>query len=399
MKRFLLSPAIFVPIFLGSFWVYVIYCPIFCTEINFIPTIQLGLTHPVFERSFQPKSTPPKQRFAQHSPPGRGVLTGEAVGRGGFNRYEYKRNLMGSEFNLIFYAPNDSVAKTASDSVFVRINYLNTVLSDYLDNSETNRLSASAGSGQWFYASPVLFDVLQESVEISQRTNGTFDCTVGPIVQLWRRALRRNYFPDKDQIALALRGVGHRWVELDKKEQRIRLRRSNMRLDFGGIGKGYAADEALRVLQHFGLKQALLDAGGDLAVGSAPPNSKGWAIVVSSGGADSTDQQTLFLQNCGVATSGVAYRFLEHQGQKYSHIVDPRTGVGLRTHVRTTVIAPNGTFADALATAFSVLGVKNGQKIAKKWPNVGVWSIENNGAQSQRWKSSHFDLLFSEGSQ
>lgn len=315
------------------------------------------------------------------------------------NRYEYKRNLMGSTFNLVFYASNDSLAAVASDSVFARINYLNTVLSDYLDGSETNQLSASAGSGQWFYASSVLFDVLTQSVKISQKTNGTFDCTVGPIVQLWRRALRRNYFPEKNQIKLALRGVGHRWVELDKKQQRIRLKRSNMRLDFGGIGKGYAADEALRVLQHFGLKQALLDAGGDLAFSNAPPNTKGWAVVVSSGAADSTDQQTLFLQNCGVATSGVAYRFLEHNGQKYSHIIDPRTGVGLQSHVRTTVIAPNGTLADALATAFSVLGVRKGQKMHKNWPDVGVWSIENNGKTSQSWKSPRFDLLFSGQSQ
>nr|MCU0338519.1 FAD:protein FMN transferase [Spirosomataceae bacterium] len=118
------------------------------------------------------------------------------------NRYTYTRGAMGSEFNLVFYAPSDSVAKAASDSVFQRIEYLNRVLSDYLDGSEVNRLSATAGTGEWFYASATLFDVLQKSQRFSRQTDGAFDVTVGPVVQLWRRAVRRNEFPEKAQIKL-----------------------------------------------------------------------------------------------------------------------------------------------------------------------------------------------------
>ena len=314
-------------------------------------------------------------------------------------KYSYQRPLMGSVFYLIFYAPNDSVAKVASDSVFARINYLNATLSDYLDGSETNRLSASAGLQQWVHVSPVLFDILAKSTQVSQQTNGAFDCTVGPVVQLWRRAMRRNYFPEKDQIKLAKRAVGYGLVALDSQNKRVKLRRKNMRLDFGAIGKGYAADQALAVLRHFNINRAFLDAGGDLAIGEAPPASSGWAVEVSSGGADTTARQVLWLQNCGVATSGATYRYLEHQGRRYSHIADPRTGVGLQTHVRTTVIAPNGTIADAFATAFSVLGIKKGKKIHKKNPEMGVWLIENKLQKQTAWKSPGFDLLFSGGVQ
>jgi len=310
-------------------------------------------------------------------------------------RYSYTRPLMGSAFNLVFYAPTDSTARVASDSAFARINYLNAILSDYLDGSETSRMSASAGLGQWVYVGPVLFDILEKSIQISHQTHGAFDCTIGPVVQLWRRAMRRSYFPEKSQIKLARRAVGYRLVALDPQNKRVKLRRKNMRLDFGAIGKGYAADEALAVLRHFGISSAFLDAGGDLAIGQAPPLERGWAVAVGSGGADTTTRQILWLQNCGVATSGGTYRYLAHQGQRYSHIADPRTGVGLQTHLRTTVVAQNGTIADALATAFSVLGIKKGKKVYKKIPKIGVWLIENKLQIAHIWKSPGFDLLFS----
>ncbi|WP_428660624.1 FAD:protein FMN transferase [Runella sp.] len=302
-------------------------------------------------------------------------------------RYAYFRNAMGSEFNLVFYAPNDSIAKIASDSVFKRIEFLTTILSDYLDGSETNRLSSTAGSGQSFPASKILFELLQQSLKFSKQTNGTFDVTVGPVVQLWRRALRRNYFPDSAQIREAKQAVGYKKVRLNAKNRTVLLTQKGMRLDFGAIGKGYAADEALRVLRSFNITSAFLDAGGDLAIGDAPPQKAGWEIEVSSGGKDSTAKKVVTLKNCGVATSGDTYRFLEHNGIRYSHIVDPRTGIGLITHTRTTVIATNGTAADALATAFSVLGIGEGKQVAKKMKNIRIWLLEQNGPE---WKKGNF---------
>ncbi|AEI50838.1 FAD:protein FMN transferase [Runella slithyformis] len=302
-------------------------------------------------------------------------------------RYAYFRNAMGSEFNLVFYAPNDSIAKAASDSVFKRIDYLNTILSDYLDGSETNRLSATAGSGKAFAASEILFDILQKSLYYSKQSNGTFDVTVGPMVQLWRRALRRNFFPDSLQILEVKQAVGYKKVRLRAKNRAVILTQKGMRIDFGGIGKGYAADDALRVLRAFNITCAFLDAGGDLTIGDAPPQKEGWEIEVSSGGKDSTSKRVLILSHCGVATSGNTYRFLEHKGVRYSHIVDPRTGLGLVTHTRTTVIAPNGTAADALATAFSVSGIEEGKRLAKKIKKSRVWLLEQNGRE---WKSPNF---------
>lgn len=302
-------------------------------------------------------------------------------------RYAYFRNAMGSEFNLVFYAPNDSIAKAASDSVFKRIEFLNTILSDYLDGSETNRLSATAGTGKMFATGEILFDILRKSLYYSKQTNGAFDVTVGPIVQLWRRAIRRNFFPDSLQIQEAKQAVGYKKVRIHAKNRAVMLTQKGMRLDFGAIGKGYAADDALHLLKSFNITSAFLDAGGDLTIGDAPPQKAGWEIEVSSGGKDSTSKKVLVLKNCGVATSGNTYRFLEHKGIRYSHIVDPRTGIGLTSHTRTTVIAPDGTAADALATAFSVLGIHEGKKLAKKIKKSRVWLLEQNGLE---WKSPDF---------
>lgn len=301
-------------------------------------------------------------------------------------RYAYARNAMGSEFNLVFYAPSDSLAKVASDSAFARIQLLNNLLSDYLDGSEVNRLSETAGTGQRFYASAILFDILEKSKHLSGKTNGAFDVTVGPIVQLWRRAIRRNYFPDKSQLKEARAAVGYRLVQLRGEDRSVVLKRKKMRIDFGAIGKGYAADDVLKVLKSFGIDRAFLDAGGDLTIGDAPPEKDGWRIEVSSGGGDTTATHVLTLKNCGVATSGSTYRHFDYKGVRYSHIVSPYTGVGLTRHTRTTVIAPTGTDADALATAFSVLGIEKGKKVAKRLKGIEVWLLEQNASKKAHYK-------------
>jgi FAD:protein FMN transferase len=302
-------------------------------------------------------------------------------------RYEASRGLMGSPFRIILYAPDSTTASDAASRAFGRVEELNTLLSDYLDGSEINRLSARSGTGEWVPVSPDLFEVLARAQRISRQTRGTFDVTVGPVVQLWRRAMRRSYFPETPELRKARRSVGYRYLRLDSTTQRVLLTRRGMRLDLGGIGKGYAADEAVEVLRRLGITSVLVDAGGDLTLGDPPPGETAWTVYVSSGTSDGPDSQTLRLARAGVATSGAAYRYLEHRGQRYSHIVDPRTGVGLHYHVRTTVVAPDGTTADALATALSVAGIRRGKRLLRYFPEVQVWLIETNGQRVSSWNT------------
>ncbi|TDE13740.1 FAD:protein FMN transferase [Dyadobacter psychrotolerans] len=299
-------------------------------------------------------------------------------------RYTFERGLMGSPFKLIIYAPGDSIANAAANSAFKRIEDLNAALSDYRDDSEINSVSARSGSKDWIPVSKDLFDILYISNDISKKTKGAFDATLGPIVQEWRRATRKGYFPDKKLIAAALAKTGYKKIEFNEDSHKIKLNTKGMRLDIGGLGKGYAADEAVKVLQSYGITSAMIDAGGKLALMNPPPGEKGWKIVISTG---SDSIRTIEYANVGIATSGPTYRYLEYKGKRYSHIVDPKTGIGLQFHLRTTVISPNATEADALATAFSVSGINEGKKYLKLFPDNKVWLVEMKGDKISSWNT------------
>ena len=299
-------------------------------------------------------------------------------------RYTFEKGLMGSPFRLIIYSNNDSLANRSANAAFKRIEALNASLSDYRDDSEINAVSAQSGTKKWIPVSRDLFDILYISDDISKKTDGAFDATLGPIVQEWRRATRKGYFPDKKLIADALSKTGFNKVKFNSSSKSIQLKSKGMRLDIGGLGKGYAADEAVKVLKSFGIKSAMIDAGGKLALMDPPPGEKGWKIVISSG-RDSIE--TIEYSNVGIATSGPTYRYLDYNGKRYSHIVNPKTGIGLEHHVRTTVISPNATEADALATAFSVSGITAGKKYLKRFPNNKVWLVETKGNKVNSWNT------------
>ena len=299
-------------------------------------------------------------------------------------RYSFEKGMMGSPFKLVFYASSDSIAEVAARHAYHRVEVLNEMMSDYRDGSEINRLSATAGSGQWIPVSKELFEILEVSNDVSAKTDGVFDATLGPVVQMWRRATRKSTLPGRAEIDSALSKTGYRKMELDPVGQKVLLKQKGMRLDIGGLGKGFAAEEAIQVLRGYGITSAMMDAGGKIVLTNPPPGSEGWQINISNG---HDSLETLTLSNVSLATSGPTYRYMEHQGVRYSHIVDPKTGIGLLFHVRTTVIAPNGTISDALATAFSVAGIKKSKSYARRFPGCSVWLVEQRGGKTVQWNS------------
>ncbi|MGV3604543.1 MAG: FAD:protein FMN transferase [Dyadobacter fermentans] len=297
-------------------------------------------------------------------------------------RYTFEKGLMGSPFKLVFYAANDSIARVAANNAFGRVEELNEIMSDYRDGSEINRLSATSGSGKWVPVSKDLFDILAISQDISAKTGGVFDATLGPVVQMWRRATRKGNFPPNDEIRDALARTGYTKMKMDPRTSSIMLTQKGMRLDIGGLGKGYAAEEAIKELKKLGITSAMMDAGGKIVLTNPPPGSKGWNINVSNG---SDSLAAMQLSNVALATSGPTYRYMEYKGVRYSHIVDPKTGIGLLFHVRTTVISPDGTIADALATAFSVAGIQKSKRYLKRFKGSKVWLVEKQGDRLAEW--------------
>jgi FAD:protein FMN transferase len=307
------------------------------------------------------------------------------------SRFEFVQPRMGTLFRIICYAPGADVAARASNAAFERIAKLDNIMSDYHPASELMLLCQRSG-GPPVEVSEDLFNILAESQIMAERSGGAFDITVGPIVRLWRRARRQREMPDPLRLAQALELVGCEKIQLEETTRSARLTRKGMLLDLGGIAKGYAADEALKVLKHYGMESVLVAAGGDIAVSTPPPGKRGWNIGISSLEPSSKPpRQFLLLQDAAVSTSGDAEQYVEINGKRYSHIVDPKTGIGLIGRSRVTVIAPNGTTSDSLATAVSVLGPERGLALidATEGAAALILQMTEQGLRSscsKRWK-------------
>ena len=266
---------------------------------------------------------------------------------------------MGMAFRIVLYAEDSARAKQAAEAAFDRVVVLNQIMSDYEPNSELNKLSDLAGSGQAVPVSPELFRVLDRAQALAAKTGGAFDVTAGASVQLWRQARRVKRLPPQYALDKALKTIGFRALKLDAENRTVKLTQPGTRLDLGGIAKGYALDEAIAVLNKHGLRRALVSAGGDIVAGDAPPGKAGWRVALIRLEGDAKPQ-FLRLANGAVATSGDLYQFLEVDGIRYSHIVDPRSGSALMEQRLVHVLAVNAMSADSLSTAISVLGPKGG---------------------------------------
>ncbi|MCU0977865.1 MAG: FAD:protein FMN transferase [Pirellulaceae bacterium] len=306
-------------------------------------------------------------------------------------RYRELRPGMGSTFEIIVYAPDEAMAQRGLGAAFARIDQLNQIFSDYDSASEACRLSHASPMPEAVPVSAEMFTLLDYSAQLSRATDGAFDVTVGPVSRLWRRARRQRQLPAPDRLREALAGVGYQHLELDAAGRKARLAAPGMRLDFGGVGVGYAVDEALTVLKQHGLTRVLVNGSGDIVLGDPPPGETGWRIGVAPLEPNQPPSRFLRLAHCGVSTSGDAWQFVEIDKQRYSHIVDPKTGLGLTTRSSVTVIAPTGTAADGLATAASVLGVEQGLALVERTCGAAclMVCIENEKPQvheSRNWK-------------
>lgn len=294
-----------------------------------------------------------------------------------------KRELhMGVEFEVVLFAPDQAAADKAFAAAFERIAELDKRLSDYDPESELSRLSAGAPSQRPVTLSADLWEVISASNRLSERTDGAFDITIGPLTKLWRRARRQKEPPTNEQIAKALDSVGYKHLELDAKERTLRLKRPAMRLDAGGIAKGYAAEQALLKLRELGIRRALVRGSGDIAAGEAPPGEKGWRIGLAPLDPDQTPQRFVLLANQAVSTSGDSRQHLIVNGKRYSHLIDPRTGWGIEGRSSVSVIAPRGIDADSLASAVSILGPKKGLELVEDSAGAAAQIIvEKDGAE------------------
>lgn len=289
-------------------------------------------------------------------------------------RFEFSEVHMGTEFRIVLYAADETIAKGAAAAAFARVEELNKKLSDYDPQSELSLLSATSGMSRPTLVSRDLGVVLQRSQQLAAASDGAFDITVGPLTKMWRSARRTKTFPPDGRLQEARAAVGYRKLRYDPSTRTVELLEPNMRLDLGGIAMGYAADEALAVLKKHGITSAMIDASGDVVCSAAPPDEpKGWKIGIAplteSKGPPS---RYVWLIDSALTTSGDAFQFVEIDGKRYSHIVDPKTGLGLTTRSSVTVTARDCMTADSVATAVSVLGPERGLELIAKMPGTAA---------------------------
>lgn len=292
---------------------------------------------------------------------------------------------MGTLARVVVYAPDRAAGDAAAQAAFARIAQIDARLSDYRDDSEVAML-ARTPAGTPVAPSRDLFDVLATATSLADRTGGAFDVTAGRLTHLWRRARRLNAWPGAAQVEAARAAGGYRTVRLDSEHRTVTLDADGIEIDAGGIAKGYAADEALRVLRDCGLPSALVSLGGDVAAGDPPPGERAWRVAIPrlaapdagpDAGADGTaDPFWIPLARAAVSTSGDAEQWMTVDGVRRSHVIDPRTGWPITGRTATSVVAPRAIDADALSTAINIVERADGEALlraTRPGPAHGLW--------------------------
>jgi FAD:protein FMN transferase len=326
-------------------------------------------------------------------------------------KYIFNQPKMGSPFIITVFARDTEGLQAVVDKAYIRVDALNKVFSDYDSTSEISRLARTYRVGEWYQVSNDLYYMLKISLDAARASSGAFDVSVGNVVKLWRKAKKTKAIPSISERKSALSKTGWQHILIDEKTHKIGFNTEGVLLDFGGIVKGFAAEVAVEILTLNKFPMCLVDAGGDLAVGNKPENtveernpdkvgkgsnSEGWQIGISIPQSDTELMpQMLSLHNQAVATSGDMYNNVSFEGKRYSHIVNPRTGMGLTHQRNVTVIAPVGHQADWLATACSVLPIKKAMKLVRKYPNTELLILEIRKGKIKSWQTSGFAKYFS----
>lgn len=306
--------------------------------------------------------------------------------------YVETREAMGTEFSIYLYAEHPGTAKSLFEEAFLEIERVEQLLSTYRKTSELSRINRDAADGP-VTLDPEMTRLLERLFTWSHQTNHAFDPSVGSLLDLWGFTESRNEIPSSGEIDKALQSVGTDKITLSVPDRLVEFNIDGLSLDAGAFGKGYALDQAARVLNAYGVSRALLESGQSsyLAL-EAPPDSPGWLISVSDPcNPDSVLSKTV-LADGALSTSGGAHRYVELSGERYSHIIDPRSGFPATGSSLSTVIAGNALDSDILSTAVFVLGPEKGIELLRSVPSARGLIVSESSREHEvffiRWDDS-----------
>jgi len=285
---------------------------------------------------------------------------------------------MGNNFTITVVAENEKTANANINLAIAEIRRIEALLTTYKSDSQTNLINDNAG------IKPVkvdqeVFNLIERCISISSITQGAFDISYGSIDKsLWNFDKAMTTLPDAETALKMVHLIDYRNIILDKENITVFLKKSGMRIGFGGIGKGYAAEMAKQLLIKHGVKSGIINASGDLSAWGLQPNDKKWTIGVADPESPALPFSYMEISNKAVATSGNYEKFVTINGKKYSHTIDPKTGLPITGIKSVTIIASNAEFADAMATPIAVMGIKAGLFLIDQIPDLYCIIIDDN---------------------
>jgi len=270
--------------------------------------------------------------------------------------------VMGTFANIVATAENEKIARAAVIAAIAKLHYIDKLMSDYDPESELSKVNRDGFEMPVKVCADLLY-VLNKSVEYSRVSEGAFDVTIGPVVDLWHIAGEQGSEPTAEQIATAKSKVGYEKLIIDNENSTVRFAVEGMRIDLGGIAKGYAIDLAIEATQQNGVTGAMVDVGGDIRCYGSPPGKEYWRIGLQDHRRQGQMLLVLKLNDAAVATSGDYQRFVVIDDKQHSHIMNPKIADSARELSSVTVITPTAIQADALATAVTVVGAEKGVRL------------------------------------
>lgn len=310
--------------------------------------------------------------------------------------YEVTFPSMGTLVSFKTFSADEKLVEESFKKAREEVDRLEKIFTDYDEESETRQLTREEKVNTWQQVSPEMWEVLRASDEWNRLSDGAFDASVGQLSILWRKARRVKRIPDRGDIEQALKSCGWKHVELDADSKAIRIKLANLRLDFGAIAKGYIIERAYQRLLASGLPSSMVRAGGDLRLGDAPPGREGWRIEIANIDEASDEPTRMLLANAAVSSSGDLHQYMEVDGVRRSHVLDPRTGIGVEGPSMVTVVARDSMTADVADTTICVMGHEAGMKLAKKRADFQVRMVSrvSTDGQAELKISQHgFDAL------
>lgn len=293
-------------------------------------------------------------------------------------KYTFETSRMGSPFRIVVSTNDSTGISKVIQSSFELARELESQLSDYQINSELSHINLRAGTGEFFPIHPPLKDIIVAAIKAENLTQGALNIKVGRLVQAWRKTRKDKILPDEKELRKIAETIQGKCIEFSEDSTKLRLADRACQLDLGSLGKGFVAQKVLDHLINNSWRHVLVDAGGKICLTSQKGKEEAWLVGLEIPGGTSISDRILWLKNCAIASSGKTYQQVQIGNQVYSHVLDPRTGMAL-THGRSaTAIAPDGTLADWLATAATIMPIREIEKLLVKLPKVRllVWEFK-----------------------